>query len=162
EPTGWKPEAQARGCPSPSLALRAFLRATCPPATIPCDGRLSEPSAQPGCAALPLTQSAHSALTVNGSLIPGSLYWSLDGVLFSGGTAMQLLSTNPRATRRRAFTLMEVLVVVAIIVVLAGVGVAVFRYLDESKEKIALAGTKKLETAVTSYQMSNGQFPDSL
>jgi general secretion pathway protein G len=64
--------------------------------------------------------------------------------------------------RRHAFTLMEVLVVVAILVVLAGIGVMVFRYLDDSKERIAFAGAKNIETAVNQYKMNNGNFPESL
>jgi general secretion pathway protein G len=76
---------------------------------------------------------------------------------------MNLPSRSPmRRSRRAAFTLMEVLVVVAILVVLAGIGVMVFRYLDESKEKVALVGIKNLETAVNAYKLSHGNYPDSL
>ena len=75
---------------------------------------------------------------------------------------MQLRITNRNRSRRHAFTLMEVLVVVAILVVLAGIGVMVFRYLDESKEKIAMVGTKNLETAVTAYKLKHGNYPESL
>lgn len=76
---------------------------------------------------------------------------------------MQVRSHNHvRRNRRAAFTLMEVLVVVAILVVLAGIGIGVYRYLDDSKEKIALAGTKNIETAVVQYQLSNQDWPESL
>jgi general secretion pathway protein G len=76
---------------------------------------------------------------------------------------MQLrTSTRNHLRRRSAFTLMEVLVVVAILVVLAGIGIGVYRYLDESKEKIAAAGVKNLETAANSYKLSHGDFPESL
>jgi len=72
------------------------------------------------------------------------------------------IENNNSRSRRHAFTLMEVLVVVAILVVLAGIGVMVFRYLDESKEKIASMGIKNIETAVISYKMTHGNYPDSL
>src|SRR5262245_61397882 len=75
------------------------------------------------------------------------------------------LSAVRHASRaaRRAFTLMEVLVVVAIIFILASVStVVVFRYLDESKEKAALMGVKTIDTAVTSYRTLYGEFPPDL
>jgi len=50
---------------------------------------------------------------------------------------MQLPRSIQQRSTRRAFTLMEVLVVVAIIVVLAGIGTVAFRYLSDSKESIS-------------------------
>lgn len=71
--------------------------------------------------------------------------------------------TAARATRRSAFTLMEVLVVVAIIFILASVStIVVFRYLDESREKIARAGVKTIETAVKAHKVTHGDYPESL
>jgi general secretion pathway protein G len=69
-----------------------------------------------------------------------------------------------RALRRAAFTLMEVLVVVAILVILAGVGsVVLFKYLDESKENIARLGISKIDEAVGMYKVGhNGNYPQSL
>ena len=75
---------------------------------------------------------------------------------------MLLQRREHKRSLRTAFTLMEVLVVVAIIVVLAGIGVGVFRYLDDSKEKIAKAGIQVVETAVSQYKLNNGDFPDNL
>jgi general secretion pathway protein G len=70
---------------------------------------------------------------------------------------------SPRATRRAAFTLLEVLIVVAIIVVLAGVSsIYVFRYLEDAKEGASKAGIKTLETACTSFEMKYSQRPTSL
>jgi len=63
---------------------------------------------------------------------------------------------------RAAFTLMEVLVVVAILVILAGIGVAVFRYLDDSKENIAKLGIKNIEDAAMTYKLRHGDFPQDL
>jgi general secretion pathway protein G len=75
---------------------------------------------------------------------------------------MMLQQSTHKRMRRNAFTLMEVLVVVAILVVLAGIGIGVFAYLDSSKEKAAQLQIKNLETAVTSYKLDHGSFPDSL
>src|SRR5262245_34395552 len=73
------------------------------------------------------------------------------------------MTLPPRTrSRRSAFTLMEVLVVVAILVILAGIGVMVFRYLDESKEKIAAMGVKKLEQAAVSYKLTYQNYPENL
>jgi general secretion pathway protein G len=63
---------------------------------------------------------------------------------------------------RGAFTLMEVLVVVAILVVLASIGIVVFRYLDDSNEKVARLGIKNIETAITAYRIAHGSYPQSL
>ncbi len=75
---------------------------------------------------------------------------------------MTLLRPAPRRNARRAFTLMEVLVVVAIIVVLASIGFVAFRYLGESKEQICKTRIKVVEDAVSAYYLKNGGFPASL
>jgi general secretion pathway protein G len=70
---------------------------------------------------------------------------------------------STRVAARRGFTLMEVMVVAAILVILAGVGsVALFRYLDEAKESTARLGIAKIETAVMSYKTTKGEFPPNL
>ena len=70
------------------------------------------------------------------------------------------------ASGRRGFTLLEVLVVVAILVILAGVaGVYVFGFLDSSKEQIAMDQCGKLENAVKAYMIdpkSQGNPPNDL
>jgi len=63
---------------------------------------------------------------------------------------------------RAAFTLMEVLVVVAIIVILAGIGVAVFGYLEPAKEDVARATIKNIETATLTWKLHHDDFPQSL
>jgi general secretion pathway protein G len=68
-----------------------------------------------------------------------------------------------RIVRRTGFTLMEVLVVVAILVILAGVGsVAIFKYLDEAKESTARLQIKNIETAVQAYKIKHGDYPETL
>jgi general secretion pathway protein G len=70
---------------------------------------------------------------------------------------------SPAAQRRRGFTLMEVMVVAAILVILAGVGsVALFRYLDDAKVSTAKMQIHTIENAVVGYRTSHGEFPQNL
>lgn len=66
--------------------------------------------------------------------------------------------------RRPAFTLLEVLVVVAILVILASVGgVYFFRYLEDAKGDATLLKMKSLDNACKSYSVKNGGiWPQSL
>ena len=74
----------------------------------------------------------------------------------------------PAAARRRrfrpAFTLLEVLVVVAILLILAGVGAfATTSYLARAKVSQAKLQMGKIETAVKAYMLNNdGTPPDNL
>lgn len=69
-----------------------------------------------------------------------------------------------RIVRRAAFTLMEVLVVVAIIVILASLGgFLLINQYNESKDEIVKARMKTIETAIDAYYInSKGYYPDSL
>lgn len=63
-----------------------------------------------------------------------------------------------RAARRAAFTLLEVLIVVAILVILASAAsIALFKYLDDAKEGRALADMQAIEKAIKAYYMKNDQ-----
>src|SRR5437588_1869890 len=65
--------------------------------------------------------------------------------------------------RRSAFTLMELLVVVAIIVALAGIGGYFFLgQLESSKMNIAKVQAKELEKACETFAVNNGDYPQSL
>ncbi len=68
-----------------------------------------------------------------------------------------------RAGRRSGFTLMEVMVVAAILVILAGVGsIALFSYLETAREKAAAITIHKIEEAASDYKVNHGQFPENL
>lgn len=59
-------------------------------------------------------------------------------------------------TRRAAFTLVEVLVVVAIVVILASVGtLATFKFLEDAKVDTARAKAENLLTAAKSWSVKN-------
>jgi general secretion pathway protein G len=83
------------------------------------------------------------------------------------GTIMILRHTEARPaarTRQRlGFTLMEVLVVAAIIVILAGVGGVVYsNYLDKARVDKARIDVKSLADAVEAYKINYGDYPESL
>jgi general secretion pathway protein G len=63
-----------------------------------------------------------------------------------------------------AFTLMEIIVVVAIILILAGAGALVLpRFLSDANVSKAKLDVKTIEQAVSAYQIKNGgQFPQSV
>ncbi|MBN9523399.1 type II secretion system protein GspG [bacterium] len=71
-----------------------------------------------------------------------------------------------RVNRRAGFTLLEVLVVVAILVILSTVAVvATTRYLEDARKSRAQLQCKSLAQAIESYYMnpqSNNQYPENL
>lgn len=67
-----------------------------------------------------------------------------------------------RAARRAGFTLLEVLVVVAILVILAGVAsISVFKYLEKAKIGRAKADMETLVKAYKTYYTQNLRWPES-
>jgi general secretion pathway protein G len=67
------------------------------------------------------------------------------------------------AVVRGGFTLMEMLVVVAILVVLAGAAVPIYmNYLETSKRQIAWANAKTLEQTADAFRLDQGDYPSSL
>jgi len=69
-------------------------------------------------------------------------------------------STRNRMTRRAAFTLLEVLVVVAILVILAGVAsISIFRYMEDAKVGRAKADMNTLVKTYQTYYTQNQTWP---
>ncbi|MBX9626960.1 MAG: type II secretion system protein GspG [Gemmataceae bacterium] len=76
---------------------------------------------------------------------------------------MKLAPASTRAARRAGFTLLEVLVVVAILVILAGVGVvATTSYLERAKRSEARLKCNTIAGAVEAYYLNNQQYPETL
>ncbi len=67
-----------------------------------------------------------------------------------------------RGGKRRAFTLIEVLVVVAIIVMLAGMAVGVMSYLERAKVDTAKMTASTIKKALLDHKIRNGEWPGSL
>ncbi len=68
-----------------------------------------------------------------------------------------------REARRTAFTLLEVLIVVAIIVVLAGASAAFyFKALDDAKEGVAKTKARVLADQCQQFMVKNDRYPESL
>ncbi len=68
-----------------------------------------------------------------------------------------------RKTVRAGFTLMELLVVVALLVVLAGTGGVIYmNYLEGAKEDVAKTQVQTLTEAAQMYQIKHGSFPPDL
>lgn len=67
------------------------------------------------------------------------------------------------ALARTGFTLMEMMVVVAILVVLAGTGSVIYlNHLNEAKRSRAKMDVKTLEQVAETYQIKYGEYPPSL
>jgi general secretion pathway protein G len=68
-----------------------------------------------------------------------------------------------RAATRSAFTLMEIMVVVAIIVILAGISVvAVTGYMERARVDATKAKLHTVETAVSDYNNRHHEYPANL
>jgi general secretion pathway protein G len=74
-----------------------------------------------------------------------------------------MIVRTQRAAERGGFTLMEMLVVMAILVVLAGTAVPIYlRYLDEAKKDRARVDVKTLTEVVETYKLKWGDYPLAL
>jgi general secretion pathway protein G len=74
-----------------------------------------------------------------------------------------MIQRSHRAEMRGGFTLMEMLVVVAIIVLLAAMAAPlVMGYLDKAKADRAKADVQTWTSAVTAYKLAYGDWPPSL
>lgn len=76
---------------------------------------------------------------------------------------MLLRTHSNRISRRAGFTLMEILVVVAIIVILASLGgFMLINQFEGSKEGAAQAKMSTVDQAITKFYIDNGDYPGSL
>jgi len=77
-----------------------------------------------------------------------------------------IVRTSRSAARRMVragFTLMELLVVVAILVVLAGTGGVIYmNYLEGAREDVARAQVQELTQAAEAYKIRYGDYPQNL
>jgi general secretion pathway protein G len=74
-----------------------------------------------------------------------------------------MIVRTSRATARAAFTLMEVLVVVMILVVLLGTGGVIYiRYLEESRKDAARMQIGSLTQVAETYLIKYGSYPPNL
>jgi general secretion pathway protein G len=74
-----------------------------------------------------------------------------------------ILKKQAQAATRAAFTLMEMLVVVAILVVLAGAAVPIYlNYLENAKRDRAKVDVTTLQTAIEAFKAEYGDYPPSL
>jgi general secretion pathway protein G len=74
-----------------------------------------------------------------------------------------MILRQSRQTERAAFTLMEIIVVVAIILILAGAGLLGYqKILEDSKVNRVKLDFKSLETAITAYETNNSTTVHSL
>lgn len=80
-----------------------------------------------------------------------------------GYDKMKTTKLMTRKLARGGFTLIEILLVVAIIgMLVALVGVAVPKYLENTRKDTAKTQIRMLETALDSYNMKHGKYPGSL
>src|SRR5712691_1755648 len=68
-----------------------------------------------------------------------------------------------RADVRGGFTLMEILVVVAIVVVLAGAAVPIYmKYLDDARRDTAKITVRTIEDTLKTFHVKEGAYPANL
>jgi general secretion pathway protein G len=74
-----------------------------------------------------------------------------------------MIQRRREALARSAFTLMEMMVVVAIIVVLVGASVPMYlNYAEQSKAGRVKMDQKSIQTALQAYNLAHGDYPPSL
>jgi len=74
-----------------------------------------------------------------------------------------LVRREAQAAARAGFTLMEMMIVVAIIVVLAGVGGVIYtKAMDDAKRGAAKVQAKTLAEAAMQYNLRYGEYPPNL
>lgn len=70
---------------------------------------------------------------------------------------------NKHLSKRSGFTLIEIILVVVIIGILAGIAIPnIGNKSDKAKISAGRANISTLDTAISEYQMMNGEYPSSL
>ena len=89
---------------------------------------------------------------------------SPEGPIVNGKTpARPALTTAPRAASRRGFTLIELMVVLAIIATLLSIAVPrYFSSLEKSRETVLRADLTQLRDSIDKYYGDLGKYPDTL
>ena len=74
-----------------------------------------------------------------------------------------LLIRGQSQKRERAFTMIELLLAVAIVGTLSAIGVPTYNnYIGDAKNSAAVVDIKKIESGILGFQAENGTFPNSL
>ena len=83
--------------------------------------------------------------------------------ILSNQGAKEMNSTQKRRRKNKGFTLLEVLLVMAILIILMSlVGAGYFTYFANSQEDAARLQTTSIKQAVNGYYMKTGQRPQSI
>ena len=72
------------------------------------------------------------------------------------------VSYNVRSTSRSGFSLIEMLIVLAIMGTLVGLATYGFKYIEQAKEKTTVANLKAVKDAIDNYKHRTGQYPQKL
>lgn len=83
--------------------------------------------------------------------------------LFRVATGFLAKRRCKRWLRRRGFTLLELLIVMAIISTLSTIGFVYYRkFIEETKEKKAISDINEIANRIEEFNQENGRYPDSL
>ncbi|MBN2684187.1 MAG: type II secretion system protein GspG [Pontiellaceae bacterium] len=76
---------------------------------------------------------------------------------------MKKIDHKKHLAKRSGFTLIEIILVVVIIGILAGIAIPnINKKADKAKISAGRANISTLDTAISEYQMMNGEYPSSL
>lgn len=77
--------------------------------------------------------------------------------------ARRAIAAPPLRRRRRAFTLIEILIVVTLLGILAAIAVpTVFRYISQADDALARSNIQAVKRAVIVYYQRNGFYPPAI
>ena len=77
--------------------------------------------------------------------------------------SLNILIRGPFKIRGKALTLVELLLAIAIVGILAAIGVPVYNnYIDNARNSAAIAGVRGIESEIIKFQAERGMPPDTL